>query len=94
MVVEFDRDSERVIRAQDNNGEWWKLEGECRRCGQCCRDYPEPCEHLDYEIVNNMKLAKCKIQRGGLGKPWGCMVYPRNPDEALYPDCGFRWIKE
>lgn len=77
-IVEFHWATRTVLRATDNDGEWWRLKGGCEKCGRCC----EGCKHLE----NN----KCKIHSFNW-KPWRCVIYPKNPEEKLYPNCGFKW---
>jgi len=95
-IIEIDRDNARVIRSQDLEGNWWKLEGKCNRCGVCCEMYSTPpCPHLTYKQDDGDKKAFCLIHKFFKGKPWGCIIYPRFPEEANeIPECGYTWTKE
>ena len=88
-----------VIKAQDPEGKWWILRGSCNRCGKCCHNIGNqkgPCQYLKKEKVNGLKVHYCERQRNpeGLGKPWGCAVWPRFVEEPLPPECGFYWERE
>ena len=88
-----------VIKAQDSKGNWWILRGSCHRCGKCCYDIAGkkgPCDQLKSEIVNNKKVYYCnkQVYPEGLGKPWGCSVWPRYVEEPLPLECGFYWELE
>ena len=81
------------------NGEVWKLEGECNRCGECCASITSKefvnkqglgCKHLFYENVNDEEVSGCKIY---WERPGFCVLYPQNPYEKLFPSCSYKWVK-
>ena len=92
-LVIFDIDSPKVLKARDGKGDWFKLKGSCKRCGKCCLGNNPDCPELVFEMVDDERKGKCKLQRKGLGKPWACMIYPRNPHAELDEGCGFKWVK-
>lgn len=88
MIVEFDTNKFCSVRAKDKNGEWFRIEGKCLRCGKCgC----ETCDHFTHEIVDDKRIGKCKRQ---FEKPFLCALYPYDPHDKLKEGCGFKWIKE
>ena len=100
----------RVYQAQDQNGEWWTLKGECCRCGECCdhslvEGYEDrwkcnfmrspggktdDASALYQEVVDGEMIYGCKLH---FSKPWGCRIYPSDPDEKLFPSCSYSWEK-
>jgi len=88
MQVVFDWKKMNVLKAQDKEGNWFVLNGECSRCGACC--VWENCNHLTYENINDKKVSKCKIQTI---KPWHCAIYPKDPSAKLFDSCTFKWEK-
>ena len=80
------------------NGELWKLNGECNRCGACCektkmmiKEFQKEdgtCKHFSFETVDGNKLGKCAIM---WARPAFCMLYPRNPYEKLDDECSYSW---
>jgi len=79
-----------VLEVELNNGERWKVKGECLRCGKCCER--GVCQSYDHEVLNGKVVAKCSAQ---WGKPWQCKIFPTNPyDEKERPEgCGYNWEK-
>jgi hypothetical protein len=100
ILVDFKNSRGNVIIIKLDNGEVWKLHGECNRCGMCCDVYkmliPEfsngsgGCNKLYYENVDGKKLASCEIL---WSRPAGCLLYPRDPYEELPEKCSFTWEK-
>lgn len=88
MIVEFDTQKRHTTRAKDKNGDWWRVEGKCLRCGQCgCFG----CEYFTHEVLDGKRVGKCKRV---FTKPFLCAMYPYSPDTPLKPGCGFKWVKE
>ena len=81
----------KVLEAEDKDGNWYKIMGNCLRCGKCCKEVG--CEYLYFESIENKNCACCKLQGRHGGKPWGCMIYPNDPNEALPDYCGYKWRK-
>jgi len=71
----------------------YELQGECRRCGDCCRALE--CEHLTVERINDVEVSVCRLH-GTFWKPHACVGYPHNPENELQKGCGYNWkiIKE
>ena len=69
------------------NGKKYRVEGECLRCGVCCKDR---CHWLDYEPNG---LAKCLLH--GRSKPWDCFLFPatRDPSNPLPEKCGYKIVE-
>lgn len=88
MVVEFDVSKSQTIRAKDGDGRWWRLNGKCLRCGKCCTIGTTECKQLEYERIDGVMLAKCKVQ---FFKPFSCFIYPDDPTRPLEDGCGFSW---
>jgi len=78
---------------------YWKILGDCNRCGQCCLDVhfnewdgmkneTGKCNYLDYETVNDIGQYVCTKQ---WNKPYGCALYPFNPldENHFLPTCSF-----
>ena len=82
------------------NGEQWILKGECNRCGQCCEEVNMfieefktdcgKCNKLFYETVDGKRVSACSIL---WSRPAGCLIYSRDPYEALPEKCSFEWEK-
>lgn len=89
VVVEFDIRARTVLRARDADGKWWRLEGQCLRCGKCCED--GNCPELKYETLDGKPQASCKVE---WSKPWRCAVYPNDPHQELHEGCGYWWEAE
>lgn len=77
-----------VEEVELNNGEIWRVEGECSRCGKCCER--GICQSYDHEVLNGKRIAKCNAQ---WSKPWQCKIYPMNPYEDLTEGCTYKWRK-
>lgn len=90
MIVEFDAKRNHTTRAQDKDGNWWLVEGECLRCGECGCIKSE-CIHFTHEKLDGVMTGKCKRQ---FEKPFMCAVFPYDPDSPLPDGCGFGWTKE
>jgi len=58
--------------------------GQCKRCGKCCM-LPYRCPFLKFD---NEGLAHCMIY---YIRPLSCRIYPRNKNESLIKDCGFKF---
>ena len=71
-----------VTRVLARDGHWYRREGECCGCGECCPNCP------------NLKDNKCLLQNNPWGKPWVCALSPYEPTEILDKDCSYTWIKE
>ena len=82
-IIEFDFEKRRVLKAQDQLGNWWRLEGECKICGQCCYKLGKSCEYL--------REKKCTIP--SFHKPYRCVMHPFDPEKPLFKDCGYKWVK-
>jgi hypothetical protein len=88
-----------VLKSQDSEGRWWTLRGKCHQCGKCCYNIggkSGPCGYLKVETINNQKKYYCSLQVNtkGVGKPWGCSIWPRFVEEPLPTKCGFYWELE
>ena len=80
------------------NGEIWKLNGECNRCGACCQktimpikefqDKHKGCKFFSYEVENGKKVGKCEAIWHRLQF---CLLYPIQPYDKLDDDCSFTW---
>ncbi len=83
-----------VIRVLLSNGEAWKLNGKCLRCGECCHSNRGGCESFEHEILNGVEVAKCNA-RTQWAKPWQCKIYPTNPydPKEQFETCGYSWEK-
>ena len=100
IIIDDTHPRGRVVMVVKPNGDQYLLVGDCNRCGRCCEDVGKnknfihseggKCKFFKYETVNGKKLGTCKIM---WERPVACYLYPRNPDEKLYPECGFRWDK-
>jgi hypothetical protein len=90
MIVVYDTKKHRTIRAQDKDGRWWCVEGDCLRCGGCgC--IKSKCIHFTREKLDGVMKGKCLRQ---FEKPVMCAMYPYDPASPLPEGCGLRWIKE
>lgn len=85
MIVE-----ERNGRFYVVEADGFKLEGNCKRTGQCCAALK--CEYLTYEIMNGKKVARCILHEANWKPAW-CTLWPRDPKEPLYKGCGYKWVK-
>ena len=100
VLLDFTHPRGSIDTVELENGEVWKLEGECTRCGICCGKTKMPivefqnkergCKHFCYETVNGEKLGKCNII---WTRPAFCMMYPNEPNEPLPEECGYKWKK-
>jgi len=89
-IIKIDETSKlKEISIKDENGVWHKRLGSCKRCGKCCEMFHcgKPCEYLEYEYIDNIKMPKCKLQ---WIKPLGCVLYPLI-DEKIIEGCGYYW---
>ena len=85
MIVEFDTNQWKTLRAKDKAGAWHTLTGKCLRCGRCgCL----PCDYFAHEVVDGKRIGKCLRQ---FEKPFMCAIYPYDPTAELKDGCGFRW---
>lgn len=73
------------VRMEDDTV--WELDGKCLRCGKCCQRVTI-CEHLDWENLNDVKVAVCREQHQ---KPWQCKLFPYDPTVPLLEGCGYSW---
>lgn len=89
-VVEFNIRTRCVLRARDEDGKWWRVHGECKRCGVCCKK-GEGCSELKFETLDGRPQASCKAE---WSKPWRCAVYPNDPAYPLDEGCGYWWEAE
>ena len=90
VLINFDHPRGSVKQVLLDNGEVWNLEGECNRCGDCCKEQKMwieiyknkdgTCNQYFEEKVNGKVLGSCKIM---WGRPAGCLFYPRDPYEKL-----------
>jgi len=88
-TIELDYKRGKILRSKDKEGNWWKLEGECKRCGRCCGDNEGGlCKHLIFEDG----IAVCKINKLW-NKPGRCVLHPYSPDRKLFQGCGYKWVK-
>lgn len=96
-VISEDHPRGKVETVTLENGEIWKLVGECNRCGQCCElgcptkefnDAEGNCQFYFKETVNGEELGACKII---WNRPYGCVMYPSNPYEELLEKCSYSW---
>lgn len=92
MILEFDWKEKRVTKAKDNHGKWFRLDGFCRRCGDCCGGL-DKCKYFCYEIIEGKKIPKCELHDTEF-MPYRCILYPRDPTERLGANCGYKWTKE
>ena len=93
-IIQIETYTWKISRALGLDGNWYRLEGQCNRCGVCCKTNRPDCPYLFYEEVDGAKLAGCKIQ---WDKFASCSCYPDepdNPDRPLLPGCGYKWVKE
>ena len=67
-------------------GKKYAVRGKCLRCGKCCEAIK--CPHLAWEYQNDVRVAVCKVY---WTRPWGCALFPRDPQEELQEGCGFYW---
>ncbi len=97
ILINFDHPRGTVKEVELENGEKWKLVGECNRCGECCKDLMPlqdfqkedgTCKHFSYETVNGERLGKCGVM---WARPAFCLIYPRDPKEKLPDECSFSW---
>lgn len=100
LTFEYSQMHGNVKIVELENGEKWKLHGECNRCGMCCEKIPahlhpflakesgEGCRFLTYEKLNGENLAKCEAV---FCKPGPCLIYPRDPYEGLFEECSYSW---
>lgn len=91
LVIEIDFTRRKVVRSKDREGNWYRLEGECKQCGKCC-GLPGFARHCEYMIKEN-GLYKCKLHETPR-KPFICVMYPYNPKQWLHKDCGYKWVRE
>ncbi len=80
----------RVLRAQDKEGRWWRVDGECVRCGDCCT--PASGEFCQWRTIVD-GLIFCSLQPE-IMKPWNCAIVPRCPEIELPSTCGYTWTAE
>jgi hypothetical protein len=88
LLIEFNHPRGYVEEVQLDNGEIWVLDGECVRCGECCKELK--CKHLRMEKVNGKIIATCTIM---WDRPAKCMLYPNDPSIPLHDGCGYSWRK-
>jgi len=74
-----------VDRWRPLNMQGMELQGDCKRCGTCCRAIK--CEHLKMENVNNKEQATCLIH---WTKPVSCALWPLVGDK-IPEGCGYHW---
>jgi hypothetical protein len=82
-VVVYSVDKDHTIFVMIN-GKYWKVLGECSKCGECC----EGCEYLVKETVDGVVQYRCKIQHK---KPVDCALFPCTPDKKNTPNCTFSY---
>ena len=89
-TIELDYKRGKILRSKDKEGNWWRLEGECGRCGRCCGNNEGGlCKHL---IVHEDGITECKINKLW-NKPGRCILHPYDPDKELFKGCAYRWVK-
>lgn len=79
------------------NGETWRLEGECNHCGECCKGPGVPfeehgqCAKLSREVDElGAERHYCTIY---WQRPWICALWPRDPHKCLPEKCSLRWVR-
>lgn len=50
--------------------------------------FERPCKHLAKESLNGTKMFKCADY---YKRPFGCALYPFDPEDELIQGCGYRW---
>ena len=80
-----------------DNGETWRLEGECNQCGECCRRPGTPfdnngtCAKLKFNTDENGETkAECSVY---WNRPWTCLIWPRHPNRPLPEKCSLKWVR-
>jgi hypothetical protein len=77
----------------------WRREGECSRCGDCCRgDFTDPHSTPDVPCPLLRRDAAGVAACAGWGEhPYylsGCNVWPSKPEHiADMPRCTYRFVK-
>lgn len=99
LIIKYNHPISHPREVTLKNGEIWKLEGECNRCGDCCehinipelvRDTGQGCKHLSYETWDGKEVSSCNIY---WIRPCFCALYPRDPNEELFPNCSYKWVR-
>jgi len=69
------------------NSEVWEINGECGRCGACCRTLG--CTHVVGDmVIDGVVKSSCGIY---WIRPANCLIYPVDPRVDLEPTCGYWW---
>ena len=103
LVLDLDKKNPILIAIR---GQYWKVEGECNRCGECCETYfpssweewkdeeTGSCKYLVRETVDDKPMARCAKQ---WNKPSACLLFPFNPLDPNHfrelPNCSFSFKK-
>ena len=78
----------------------WAREGECCKCGDCCRGNPIPGEWMDTPdgmcpLLGIVRQDGTRHCRGHGVNPYylnGCNIWPTIPEHvAAYPRCTYTW---
>ena len=82
------------------DGKTYRREGECTRCGECCRAFRGParyrledgqCRELHFETDGSgQTLSFCDVY---WDRPMSCMLYPFDPTETLPDKCTYTFIE-
>lgn len=96
ITFKIEQPSAEVAIVKLDNGEVWKRNGYCNRCGMCCdnikgdlaKENSNDCKHQKHENLNDEKVSVCKIY---WTRPYQCAVYPFDPYDELYEKCSYSW---